>query len=227
MRDIGRAIDSTDLSAVRRKLTDAGWSKERWNTALLDYFRFLYLIGKYPNETIVPWTADLDEVWHAHILDTKQYAADCERIFGRFIHHHPDLQKVADGDALSLKGRTRDLFSHQFASSGRERSSVAKTETQDDHFLLWLVVMSSIGDSSPSHHESSHHRADSAPTDAGFGHHGHDQPVEAGGDHGGDASGSGDSGSSDGGGGDSGGGSSCGGGGDSGGSSCGGGGGGD
>ncbi len=31
----------------------------------------------------------MDEVWHAHILDTRRYAADCDCVFGEFIHHYP------------------------------------------------------------------------------------------------------------------------------------------
>jgi hypothetical protein len=31
----------------------------------------------------------VDAVWHAHILDTRAYAAFCQRHFGRFEHHDP------------------------------------------------------------------------------------------------------------------------------------------
>ena len=29
----------------------------------------------------------MDGFWHMHILDTKAYREDCQKIFGRFIDH--------------------------------------------------------------------------------------------------------------------------------------------
>jgi hypothetical protein len=50
----------------------------------------------YANNKIVPWGdikgwCPLDEMWHEHILDTHKYARDCNTIFGRMIHHDPNL----------------------------------------------------------------------------------------------------------------------------------------
>lgn len=53
-----------------------------------DYRRFLTLHLLYPETTLVP-SALIDLVWHYHILDTRKYTADCERIFGYFLHHDP------------------------------------------------------------------------------------------------------------------------------------------
>jgi methylmalonyl-CoA mutase len=38
-------------------------------------------------------SADVDKVWHAHILFTRKYAADCEALCGRFIHHQPTSEE--------------------------------------------------------------------------------------------------------------------------------------
>jgi len=53
------------------------------------------LIYLYPQQKIVP-TVEIDRVWHHHILDTSKYAADCEMLFGRFIHHFPYLGQSGD-----------------------------------------------------------------------------------------------------------------------------------
>jgi hypothetical protein len=53
-----------------------------------DYRRFLTLHLHYPERTLVP-SALIDLVWHYHILDTRKYAEDCDRIFGYFLHHDP------------------------------------------------------------------------------------------------------------------------------------------
>jgi hypothetical protein len=56
--------------------------------AVGQYRRFLSLKRKYPGVSLVP-TDDIDMVWHAHILDTQNYATDCENLFGEFLHHNP------------------------------------------------------------------------------------------------------------------------------------------
>jgi hypothetical protein len=37
---------------------------------------------------IVP-SVDFDEIWHTHILHTKDFAADCQNFVGYFLHHSP------------------------------------------------------------------------------------------------------------------------------------------
>lgn len=32
----------------------------------------------------------VDAAWHAHITDTKSYAAFCDRSFGGMVHHDPN-----------------------------------------------------------------------------------------------------------------------------------------
>lgn len=45
---------------------------------------------KHPGQWLVP-SPDVDEIWHAHILHTREYARDCEDVFGPggFLHHSP------------------------------------------------------------------------------------------------------------------------------------------
>jgi hypothetical protein len=45
---------------------------------------------------------DVDEVWHAHILFARKYAADCEALCGCFIHHQPNSE-AAKRDATNAK----------------------------------------------------------------------------------------------------------------------------
>lgn len=36
----------------------------------------------------IPFTSDIDEVWHLWILETQEYTALCEKLYGgRFMHH--------------------------------------------------------------------------------------------------------------------------------------------
>jgi len=90
-RDAQRAIAETDLRRFTRKLTDPTgsfrWTATRASAAESQYRRFLALCaaGQPPPQPL----ADADELWHLHILDTIAYAADCQRIFGEFLHHIP------------------------------------------------------------------------------------------------------------------------------------------
>lgn len=52
------------------------------------YREFLYqhkLVGM-PEQFEVP-SLQVDRVWHTHMVETRQYAADCDEYFGRMLHH--------------------------------------------------------------------------------------------------------------------------------------------
>jgi hypothetical protein len=95
-------IEALDLSLVRRKLASKsdghGWTPEHTDRVEQAYRRFLTLLAAHPGTQIAP-TRDIDKFWHAHILDTRRYAADCERIFGEFLHHNPYLGMLDDESA--------------------------------------------------------------------------------------------------------------------------------
>jgi hypothetical protein len=65
--------------------------------AELAYRRFLTMRLRYPDRTFVP-SGLIDLVWHFHILDTRKYMADCERIFGYYLHHDPYFGINGDED---------------------------------------------------------------------------------------------------------------------------------
>jgi hypothetical protein len=87
-------IAALDLNPIKAKLmhkqSGEGWSLERTNAVETEYRRFLFLTSAYPEADVAP-TVDVDTFWHYHILDTMKYALDCERTFGRFLHHNPTL----------------------------------------------------------------------------------------------------------------------------------------
>jgi hypothetical protein len=75
---------------------------------IAEYHKFLFLIHEHPTANIVPRHL-VDEVWHDHILHTKDYFKDCERVFGHFIHHIPSTSD--DGEDISP---TFDLYKNTF-----------------------------------------------------------------------------------------------------------------
>ncbi|GAB4393940.1 MAG: hypothetical protein Tsb005_14340 [Gammaproteobacteria bacterium] len=83
-------IYSIDFSAIIFKMTTReGWLKNDALLACRWYRNFLFLNKKYGFEPMMPPSEDIDEVWHHHILDTQNYAKDCNAIYGKFMHHYP------------------------------------------------------------------------------------------------------------------------------------------
>ena len=66
-----------------------------------EYHKFLALHMAFPDADIVPCGL-VDEIWHAHILDTRACGQDCERILGRFLHHFPYFGLRGEQDAQDL-----------------------------------------------------------------------------------------------------------------------------
>ncbi|WP_240702392.1 glycine-rich domain-containing protein [Trinickia terrae] len=86
-----QVIDTLNFERMKQKMLHGKrsmWTAETLARAEAGYRRFLKLAVKYPHMPVVPSEA-VDEFWHAHILDTQRYAADCERIFGAPLHHNP------------------------------------------------------------------------------------------------------------------------------------------
>lgn len=75
-----KAIDNLDFREVKAKLMlpeNKGWTQDQADTAEKWYVRFLKLHAIYPEHRNVP-NSTIDTFWHAHILDTKKYEADCK-----------------------------------------------------------------------------------------------------------------------------------------------------
>ncbi|MEX5712747.1 hypothetical protein AB1484_31920 [Parafrankia sp. FMc6] len=65
---------------------------------------FLAASGTSPH-TLVP-SRLVDVGWHAFLLHTREYAAYCDQIAGRFIHHTPAGTADEPVDAASARDRT-------------------------------------------------------------------------------------------------------------------------
>jgi hypothetical protein len=114
------AVAGVDLDLLVRKLRapDHGpaWPDELIEFCLQEYRRFLCLHLLFPDAPLSP-TRAIDEVWHRHILDTRTYAADCERLFGGYFHHDPyfGLRSAAEQVALDdAHDELADLYSLVF-----------------------------------------------------------------------------------------------------------------
>jgi hypothetical protein len=118
-----QAIADLDLEPIKVKLmheaSGEGWSLQKANAVEFEYRRFLYLMKTFPHEQTAP-LVDVDTFWHYHILDTMKYAADCEAVFGYFLHHFPyiGLRGEEDEEVHHRVGnRMKELYEATFGES--------------------------------------------------------------------------------------------------------------
>lgn len=111
--------EDLDLSSVRNAVMEKrGWTRERADAAEAEYVRFLTLLRTKPGFMVVPWSNadgedDLDQFWHQHILDTAGYAAACQAVFGRMIHHNPHVV-VGSKEEMDAVLKTRRLYARRY-----------------------------------------------------------------------------------------------------------------
>lgn len=121
-RGIDRDIAEIDLEMVKMKMSSSeesvGWNKEQCEDAEVEYKRYLMLCRKFPHpkHSVVP-NKIMDTMWHYHILDTRAYVSDSERVFGGYFHHYPYFGLRGDDDAKQLKSsfeKTKSHYEHTF-----------------------------------------------------------------------------------------------------------------
>lgn len=80
-----------------------GWCWRQALQAIGRYKTFLFVCYLYPQIRLVP-TQEIDCVWHAHILHTRLYRQDCQRLFGYFIDHEPDSAFAGEAERQNEDG---------------------------------------------------------------------------------------------------------------------------
>lgn len=82
---------------------------------------------------VIPAMRLLDEMWHAWILCTRDYAAFCEFYLGGFVHHHPNLAPLPSS-------RLSDEFEHQVKELIRYVTETLGPETA----ICWFRTLPEI-----------------------------------------------------------------------------------
>lgn len=113
-----------DLHMVKMKLClpeareGKGWTQAEADDVEKWYKRYLTLCA-ITDYDIVP-TKAIDAMWHQHILDTRAYHTDCQRIFGEYLHHFPYFGLRGERDAENLANAFETscaLFMEHFGES--------------------------------------------------------------------------------------------------------------
>ncbi|MBJ7319219.1 MAG: hypothetical protein JHC96_10505 [Brevundimonas sp.] len=103
-------ILSLDLDPIAFKLAyDERWSLKEIDQTILEYRAMLQLIRSSDGQSLAPSRA-IDTVWHHHILDTQKYIADCEALFGRYVHHFPYSGLFSEDAAEQQRARFDRTF---------------------------------------------------------------------------------------------------------------------
>ena len=116
------AIRALDLEPIKLRVMDPelgeGWARDYAESIERAYRNYLTMLVKHPEdaEDIVV-SKDVDEFWHTHILHTMKYTEDCERVFGTYLHHKPDVGGRAPAEIegkAALVEKTRRLYQQEF-----------------------------------------------------------------------------------------------------------------
>lgn len=107
-------IGGLDFSKIHEQLkVRKGWSDAQIAAADAEYRKFLWLLAAYPGEMMVPWNVDMDDFWHQHILNTVDYTATCQKLFGKYINHTPEDTGNASAQHRAAR-KTNERYTREF-----------------------------------------------------------------------------------------------------------------
>jgi hypothetical protein len=140
-----RRIDVLDLEPIAYKLIHPDPGEMALSLADADqsvalYRCFLKLCVLHPGTRIVP-TRQLDRVWHAHMLDTAKYRADCDHLFGHFMDHFPYAGLRGEDDRRMWRAdfaQTRRLFADHFGVKIGTRPAASACGNHGDGSDCWV-----------------------------------------------------------------------------------------
>lgn len=138
------AIHALDLQPIKLRVMDPelgeGWTREYTESIEHAYRNYLTMLVKHPEdaEDIVV-SKDVDEFWHTHILHTMKYTEDCERVFGTYLHHNPDVGGRAPAEIerkAALVEKTRRLYQQEFGCVRAESVAMCGAAIRADNAAM-------------------------------------------------------------------------------------------
>lgn len=75
---------------------------------------------------------EIDEMWHEFILVTKDYMNFCDKYFGKYLHHMPDVVENLPGWSENEKAEVEKLLPYVYDNLGEETLKIwFKTYLED------------------------------------------------------------------------------------------------
>ena len=131
-------VEVLDFDRLKWKISEseeAKMTKDECELAEREYRRYLTLKKLYPKVELVP-NKQLDEFWHAHILDTVAYHKDCDSVFGHYLHHFPYFGIYGEDDYQNLVSafeKTKELYELHFGKYPEQLDNAARCEDHPCH----------------------------------------------------------------------------------------------
>lgn len=116
-------INALDLSAIKEYLfRHFSWSRNVLDETGAEYRKFLFLVGKYGPDLIVPWNKNILSFWKVHILHTRKYFEDCQWIFGFYFHYDPSMtglfkHEASQGNPSSVFSKTLEFYAKEYSET--------------------------------------------------------------------------------------------------------------
>lgn len=90
-------------AAVERVARRHGWDMQKAEGVKCEYEDFLRKSAYEGANFDVP-SMEVDQLWHEHILDTRNYHSYCQNVIGCFVHHIPDKTAPLRDDETTIGG---------------------------------------------------------------------------------------------------------------------------
>lgn len=137
------ALDLTTLASnLRRHLGD---DEDKVGGLIAEYRKFLVLKAlaeDWDGNKLTPW-GDVDTAWTLHILETDQYAKDCEAAFGRVLHRRGEDPFIDDEfETLSRKLYTRAAYVGTFRKDIEEEAAARGAPAAGDSSEQEVMLVS-------------------------------------------------------------------------------------
>lgn len=101
-----------DIPTIKQYAVQKGlYTAEEIDAVEIEYKKYLALCIGYP-QAALPTPLRLDDLWHQHILFTKDYHAMCQKVCGTYLHHQPFV-----GDAKAdprARSEMRAIYQREF-----------------------------------------------------------------------------------------------------------------
>lgn len=112
--------------AVNRFKREHPQKAERAETIFKDLMRFFWGTKKHeedrrisPSDKNLDFVfimdqemREIDQMWHVFLLYTRDYAAFCQKYFGQFLHHQPDLVPVFERQGFEFEANLERFLSY-------------------------------------------------------------------------------------------------------------------
>lgn len=87
MPNISEKVSSIDFEELRSRLLAKYIISIEDSYSAIDYLRCFLDLRLFDSESLIVLPQLADWAWHEFILDTREYARTCEKLFGIYLHH--------------------------------------------------------------------------------------------------------------------------------------------